>query len=82
MVSHHRRDRFRLQHARALMGTAVQQHPQKGHVVAWRAEAAAAAHEEFRPLWHLEGCGCQSAVRVPVVEGSDPGLLLAADQEA
>jgi len=82
LVSHHRRDRFRLQHAHALMGAAVQQHPQEGHVVAWRAEGAAAAHEELRPLWNLEGRGRQSAVRVPVVEGGDPGFLLAADQEA
>src|ERR1700731_4204534 len=57
-------------------GAAVQQRLQERHVVPRRAEGAATAHEELRPLQHLEGRRLQPAVGPAVVEGGNAPLLV------
>ena len=60
---------------------AVQQRLQERHVVPRRAEGAAAAHEELRPLRHLEGRRIQPAIGAAVVESGYAPLLLGPDQK-
>ena len=50
----HQRHGLGLQHLRAVERAVVQQHLQELHVVPRRREQRTAAHEEFRPLRHLE----------------------------
>src|ERR1700731_3717428 len=82
LVLHHHGDRLRTQDSDAMQRAAIQQRLQKGHVVPWRAEGAAAAHEELRPLRHLEGRRLQPAIGMAAVEAGDAPLLLGPDQEA
>src|SRR3982074_2862432 len=76
LVLHHHGDRLRTQDSDAMQRAAVQQRLQERHVVPRRAEGAATAHEELRPLRHLEGRRIQPAIGAAVVEsGYTPPLL-------
>src|SRR6267142_514918 len=81
LVLHHHGDRLRTQDSDTMQRAAVQQRLQERDVVPRRTEGAAAAHEELRPLRHLEGCRLQPAIGAAVVEGGDAPLLLGPDQK-